>query len=51
MICVIVIGLILMLMIGWLIYEMKNAPIIDSELTYTRTILVNDTEEDKIKVL
>ena len=50
MICVIVIGLILMLIIGWLIYEVKNAPIIDSELTYTRTILANDAEEDKTRV-
>lgn len=49
MICVIVIGLILMLIIGWLIYEVKNAPIIDSELTYTRAILVDDGE-DKTKL-
>jgi hypothetical protein len=51
MICVIAIGLILMVIIGWLIYEAKNAPTVDSELTYTRAILVDDIEEDKIKVL
>lgn len=47
MICVIAIGLILMVIIGWLIYEVKNAPTVDSELTYTRTVLVNDIEDDK----
>jgi len=51
MICVIAIGLILMVIIGWLIYEVKNAPTIDSELTYTRVILVDDNKEDKMKVL
>ena len=48
MICVIAIGLILMVIIGWLIYEVKNAPTIDSELTYTRAILADDTEEEVI---
>lgn len=51
MIYVIAIGFVLMIIIGWLIYEVKNAPTIDSELTYTRVILADDTEEDEIKVL
>lgn len=51
MICIIASVLILILIIGWLIYEVKNAPTIDSELTYPRTVFVNDIEDDKIKVL
>lgn len=47
MIYVIAIGFVLMIIISWLIYEVKNAPTIDSELTYTRVILVDDNEEDK----
>ena len=50
MICVIAIGLILMLIIGWLIYEVKNAPIVDSELTYTRVILADDNYEDETEL-
>ena len=50
MIYVIVIGFILMIIIGWLIYEVKNAPIIDSELTYTRAILADDNDEDETEL-
>jgi hypothetical protein len=50
MICVIAIGLILMVIICWLIYEVKNAPTIDSDLPYTRAILVDDSEEEVIDV-
>jgi hypothetical protein len=45
MICV-AIGFVLLIIIGWLIYEVKNTSVMDKDITYTRIIISNDNETE-----
>lgn len=45
MICV-AIGFILLIIISWLIYEVKNAPVIDNDITHTHMIISTDNETE-----
>jgi hypothetical protein len=45
MICVAIV-FVLLIIIGWLIYEVKNTPVIDNDITYTRIILSTDNETE-----